>query len=153
MLGIGALAEADYTRISGGQRQLALIARALAQAAPLIVMDEPTASLDFGNQALVLRQVRALAAEGYGIVLSTHAPDHAFACASRVALLHEGSLLAEGPPPAILTPARLETVYGIPVAVERLASGHTVCAPDLGPGHSTAHGFPGSHAPSSTAAN
>jgi iron complex transport system ATP-binding protein len=153
MLGIRALAEADYTRISGGQRQLALIARALAQAAPLIVMDEPTASLDFGNQALVLRQVRALAAEGYGIVLSTHSPDHAFACASRVALLHEGSLLAEGPPPAILTPARLETVYGIPVAVERLASGHTVCAPDLGPGHSTAHGFPGSHAPSSTAAN
>ena len=55
---------ADYTRISGGQRQLALIARALAQAAPLIVMDEPTASLDFGNQALVLREVRALAAAG-----------------------------------------------------------------------------------------
>jgi iron complex transport system ATP-binding protein len=132
-LGIVALAEADYTRISGGQRQLALIARALAQAAPLIVMDEPTASLDFGNQALVLRQVRALAAEGYGIVLSTHAPDHAFACATRVALLHEGALLAEGPPAAILTPARLETVYGIKVAVERLASGHTVCAPDLGP--------------------
>ena len=133
MLGIAALADADYTRISGGQRQLALIARALAQAAPLIVMDEPTASLDFGNQALVLRQVRALAAEGYGIVLSTHAPDHAFACATRVALLHEGTLLASGPPAAILTPARLETVYGIKVAVERLASGHTVCAPDLGP--------------------
>ncbi len=63
-LGIAALADADYTRISGGQRQLALIARALAQAAPLIVMDEPTASLDFGNQALVLREVRALAAAG-----------------------------------------------------------------------------------------
>ena len=62
-LGIGALADADYTRISGGQRQLALIARALAQAAPLLVMDEPTASLDFGNQALVLRQIRALAAQ------------------------------------------------------------------------------------------
>jgi iron complex transport system ATP-binding protein len=58
-LGIADLAAADYTRISGGQRQLALIARALAQAAPLIVMDEPTASLDFGNQALVLREVRA----------------------------------------------------------------------------------------------
>ena len=133
MLAIAPLADADYTRISGGQRQLALIARALAQAAPLIVMDEPTASLDFGNQALVLRQVRALAAEGYGIVLSTHAPDHAFACANRVALLHDGTLLASGPPAAILTPARLETVYGIKVVVERLASGHTVCAPDLGP--------------------
>ncbi len=133
MLGIEALAEADYTRISGGQRQLALIARALAQAAPLIVMDEPTASLDFGNQALVLRQVRALAAEGYGIVLSTHAPDHAFACATWVALLHAGALLAQGPPATILTPTRLETVYGIKVAIERLATGHIVCAPDLGP--------------------
>ena len=61
-LGIADLADADYTRISGGQRQLALIARALAPAAPLIVMDEPTASLDFGNQALVLREIRALAA-------------------------------------------------------------------------------------------
>jgi iron complex transport system ATP-binding protein len=98
-LGIADLAAADYTRISGGQRQLALIARALAQAAPLIVMDEPTASLDFGNQALVLREVRALAARGYGIVLSTHDPDHAFACATRVALLHDGGLLAQGPPP------------------------------------------------------
>jgi iron complex transport system ATP-binding protein len=131
-LGIADLAAADYTRISGGQRQLALIARALAQAVPLIVMDEPTASLDFGNQALVLREVRALAAEGYGIVLSTHDPDHAFACATDVALLHEGGLAAHGAPDAVLTPARLEAVYGVPVSVERLASGHTVCAPDLG---------------------
>ena len=65
---------AALTRVSGGQRQLALIARALAQASTLIVMDEPTASLDFGNQALVLREIRALAAQGYGIVLSTHDP-------------------------------------------------------------------------------
>lgn len=131
-LGIGALADADYTRISGGQRQLALIARALAQAAPLLVLDEPTASLDFGNQALVLRQIRALAGQGYGILLSTHDPDHAFACGTRVALLHEGALVAQGPPAEILEPARLEAVYGVPVTVERLASGHTVCAPDLG---------------------
>jgi iron complex transport system ATP-binding protein len=131
-LGIAALADTDYTRISGGQRQLALIARALAQAAPLLVMDEPTASLDFGNQALVLREVRALAAQGYGIVLSTHDPDHAFACASEVALLHDGGLAAHGPPATVLTAARLETVYGVPVLIERLASGHTVCAPDLG---------------------
>jgi iron complex transport system ATP-binding protein len=131
-LGIADLAAADYTRISGGQRQLALIARALAQAVPLIVMDEPTASLDFGNQALVLREVRALAAQRYGIVLSTHDPDHAFACATEVALLHEGGLAAHGAPDAVLTPARLEAAYGVPVSVERLASGHTVCAPDLG---------------------
>jgi iron complex transport system ATP-binding protein len=130
-LGIADLADADYTRISGGQRRLALIARALAQAAPLIVMDEPTASLDFGNQALVLRRIRALAAQGYGIVLSTHDPDHAFACASTVALLHGGRLVATGATSEVLSPARLEVVYGLPVAVERLAGGHTVCVPDL----------------------
>ena len=130
-LGIADLADADYTRISGGQRQLALIARALAQAAPLIVMDEPTASLDFGNQALVLCEIRALAAQGYGIVLSTHDPDHAFACASAVALLHGGGLVATGSPSEVLSPARLEAVYGLPVAVEHLAGGHTVCVPDL----------------------
>jgi len=96
-------------------------------------MDEPTASLDFGNQALVLREVRDLAAEGYGIVLSTHDPDHAFACATRVALLHDGRLLADGPPDEVLIPKHLETVYDVPVTVERLASGHTICAPDLGP--------------------
>jgi iron complex transport system ATP-binding protein len=131
VLGIADLTDADYTRVSGGQRQLALIARALAQASPLIVMDEPTASLDFGNQALVLREIRALAAQGYGIVLSTHDPDHAFACASAVALLHGGRLVATGAPSDVLSPARLEAVYGLPVAVERLPGGHTVCVPDL----------------------
>ena len=75
-LGIAELAETEYTRISGGQRQLALIARALAQEAPAIVMDEPTASLDFGNQVVVLAEVKRLAAQGLTIVLSTHDPDH-----------------------------------------------------------------------------
>ena len=130
-LGILSLAQQDYTRISGGQRQLTLIARALAQAAPLLVMDEPTASLDFGNQAVVLREVRRLRARGLGIVLSTHDPDHAFACGTSVALLHRGGLLAAGAPGSVLTPARLAEVYGVPVAVDRLPDGRIVCAPDL----------------------
>jgi ABC-type cobalamin/Fe3+-siderophores transport system ATPase subunit len=69
---------------------LVVIARAVAQAAPLIVMDEPTASLDFGNQVLVLSEVRRLAARGTGVILATHDPDHAFAIASRVALIRNG---------------------------------------------------------------
>jgi iron complex transport system ATP-binding protein len=128
-LGIAALADRDYTRLSGGQRQLVLIARALAQSAPVIVMDEPTASLDFGNQVLVLREVARLAASGLAVVLSTHDPDHAFAVAHQVALLHEGALIASGPPTAVLTPQRLAQVYGITVTVERLAGGQTVCVP------------------------
>lgn len=94
-------------------------------------MDEPTASLDFGNQALVLREVRRLATRGYGIVLSTHDPDHAFACASRVAVLHDGRLAAQGAPEDVLTAALLREIYDVHVAIERLPGGQTVCAPDL----------------------
>jgi iron complex transport system ATP-binding protein len=130
-LGIDALADADYSRISGGQRQLALIARALAQAAPLLIMDEPTASLDFGNQAVVLRQVRRLRERGLGIVLSTHDPDQAFACATSVALLNAGRIIAQGPAEDVLTSARLEMVYGVRVTIDRLADGRVVVAPSL----------------------
>jgi iron complex transport system ATP-binding protein len=131
-LGIAELAEAEYTRISGGQRQLALIARALAQDAPAIVMDEPTASLDFGNQVVVLSEVRRLAERGLAIVLSTHDPDHAFSIGHRVALLDGGRLIAQGAPQEVLTPERLRAVYGVSVVVERLSRGQTVCAPDYG---------------------
>jgi iron complex transport system ATP-binding protein len=131
-LGIAELAEAEYTRISGGQRQLALIARALAQDAPAIVMDEPTASLDFGNQVVVLSEVKRLAEKGLAVLLSTHDPDHAFSVGHRVALLDGGRLIAQGAPAEVLTPERLRTVYGVSVVVERLAQGQTVCAPDYG---------------------
>ena len=132
-LGIAELAETEYTRISGGQRQLALIARALAQDAPAIVMDEPTASLDFGNQVVVLAEVKRLAAQGLAVLLSTHDPDHAFSVGNRVALLDEGRLIAQGLPADVLTPERLRAVYGVSVVViERLSQGQTVCAPDYG---------------------
>jgi iron complex transport system ATP-binding protein len=130
-LGIADLAENEYTRISGGQRQLTLIARALAQEAPSIVMDEPTASLDFGNQALVLREVARLARGGLGIVLSTHQPDHAFAIASRVLLLHDGRVVADGSPREVLTRQRLEQVYGVPVSLDPLPGGRLSCTPLL----------------------
>jgi iron complex transport system ATP-binding protein len=130
-LGIANLADAEYTRISGGQRQLVLIARALAQDAAVIVMDEPTASLDFGNQALVLGEVRQLAARGPAVVLSTHDPEHAFAIADRVVFLNDGGVIATGTPDEVLTAERLGAVYRIGVTVARLADGRTVCAPDI----------------------
>ncbi len=131
-LGIAALGGQDYTRISGGQRQLDLIARALAQDAPLIVMDEPTASLDFGNQVLVLEQIRRPAEKGLGLVLSTHNPDHAFRCATQVLLLKGGGTLSAGPPQAALSEEALSRVYDVDVRVERLADGHRVCVPRAG---------------------
>ena len=100
---------------------------ALAQDTRLIVMDEPTASLDFGNQVLVLTEVQRLAASG--IVLSTHNPDHALACATRAHLLAGGTTQTAGAPVDVLRPQILSAVYGVPVAVERLASGRRVCVP------------------------
>src|SRR5262249_46581237 len=77
-LGIAALAQRPVSGVSGGERQLALIARALASEARALVMDEPTANLDFGNQARVLSQVATLRGAGVSILLCTHDPDHAF---------------------------------------------------------------------------
>lgn len=132
-LGIDALADQVYTRISGGERQLALIARALAQEAPLVVMDEPTASLDFGNQVRVLDEVRALARSGIGVMMATHDPDQAFLCADRVALLHGGRLVADAPPRDAITAATLREVYGVDAEVidVELGPGETrrVCVP------------------------
>jgi iron complex transport system ATP-binding protein len=119
-LNIHRLRDAVYTRISGGERQLALIARALAQEPAVLVMDEPTASLDFGNQMLVLDQIRRLAARGMAIILSTHDPDHAFLCATQVALLHEGELVAQGSPGETITPETLRRLYGVNVDVLEL---------------------------------
>jgi len=140
-LGIGDLAEADYTRLSGGQRQLVLIARALAQGSPVLVMDEPTASLDFGNQALVLTEVAGLAGDGLTVVLSTHDPDHALAIGTQVVLLHQGRIRAAGAPESALTGPALSAVYGVDVRIERLADGRAVCLPSLarqGPSQRTA---------------
>ena len=130
-LGIGDLAQREFTRISGGQRQLALIARALVQDAPIIVMDEPTASLDYGNQVKVLQQVRKLSRSGLGVVLSTHNPDHALACANQVLVLADGTLQAAGSPDSVLTEELLSEIYRVDVHLERLSNGQRVCVPSL----------------------
>jgi iron complex transport system ATP-binding protein len=116
--GIAPLAQRPYTQISGGERQLVLLARALAQEPQFVVLDEPTASLDFGNQGKVMREIRALAASGHGVLFTTHDPNHALRAADRAYLLREGTLLAEGPVASVLNREQLETLYRAPV--ERL---------------------------------
>src|SRR5690554_755049 len=91
-VGIAELAQRRYTEISGGERQLALIARALAQQPQAMVMDEPTAALDFGNQVRVLEYIRTLRQKRLGILLCTHQPDHALRVADRILLLKNGQL-------------------------------------------------------------
>jgi iron complex transport system ATP-binding protein len=113
--GIGALAERPYTMISGGERQLVLLARALAQEPQFIVLDEPTASLDFGNQGKVMREIRALALSGHGVLFTTHDPNHALRAADRAYLLRDGERIAEGPVREVLTRPQLEALYRAPV--------------------------------------
>ncbi len=109
--GIAQLAQRAYTEISGGERQLVLLARALAQEPRFIVLDEPTASLDFGNQGKVMEQIRALAEAGLGVMFTTHDPNHAMRAATRAYLLRDGTRLAEGKVADVLTVDNLEALY------------------------------------------
>jgi iron complex transport system ATP-binding protein len=120
-----------WLRVSGGERQLALVARALAQEPRILVLDEPTASLDFGNQVRVLEAVRSLAeSRGLTVLLSTHHPEQAFACANRVAVLAGGELLAIGPPVEVITSETLRRCYAVDVAVLAVVDDHyRVCVP------------------------
>jgi iron complex transport system ATP-binding protein len=127
-LGIASLAQRDSTRISGGQRQLALIARALAQEARVIIMDEPTASLDLGNRIVVLDTITRLARSGLAVVLSTHEPEHAFVVADRVAILAKDGFVT-GPVESVLTAGQLSRLYGVELMVERTGSGRWVVGP------------------------
>jgi iron complex transport system ATP-binding protein len=132
-LGIAHLADQPVTEISGGERQLALVARALAQEPKLLVLDEPTASLDFGNQVRVLERIAALAASGIAILFSSHDPDHAFLCAQRVLLLAEGRVLEMGTPREVIRSDTLERMYRVSVQVVPLAGGGHTCLPALRP--------------------
>jgi iron complex transport system ATP-binding protein len=121
--GIARLSQRPYTQISGGERQLVLLARALAQEPQFIVLDEPTASLDFGNQGKVMAEIKALAASGHGVLFTTHDPNHALRAADRAFLLREGARIAEGPVREVLNQTQLEELYRAPV--ERLIDPQT----------------------------
>ena len=129
-LGIAALARRPVTEISGGERQLALVARALAQEPRLLVLDEPTASLDFGNRVRVLRELDRLRARGMTILFSTHEPDQALAHADRALLLADGRTLALDTVARALTTTNIERLYGTPVRLFPLDSGRYACVPD-----------------------
>lgn len=116
-MGVAHLADKRFQQLSGGEKQLVIMARALAQRARLLVLDEPTASLDFSNQSKTLQLIRSLSSHGYAVLMTTHSPDHALAVSDRVVMLKDGHVAACGPPDEVITGENLSRLYGIPAVV------------------------------------
>ena len=116
-MGVAQLAERNFATLSGGEQQLVLIARALCQQSDILVMDEPTSSLDYGNQLRVLERVRLLARQGYTVLLSTHDPQHALRFSQKVLALSGGQVAADGCTADVLTPELLRRLYGVEAVV------------------------------------
>jgi len=128
--GIDHLANRDFEQLSGGESQLVLLARAIAQGAKILILDEPTASLDYGNAIRVMEEVRQLAKLGFTIIFSTHDPNQALGYANRVLALYEGRVAAFGLTDQVLQPALLEQLYQISVRFETLGEEQMrVCIP------------------------
>jgi iron complex transport system ATP-binding protein len=116
-VGLLHLKDRPYTRLSGGERQLVLLARTLVQSPDVILLDEPTAHLDLHNQVLTLRMVRSLAADGMTMIMTTHDPNHAFWFNGRAALMKDGRFLAVGLARDVMTETALTSTYDVDVAV------------------------------------
>ena len=119
-VGITHLKARCFHKLSGGEQQLALIARALAQDAPVLLLDEPTANLDFGNQLLVLKQAKQLAQEGYTVIQTTHNPEQSYLFSDRILALQNGRLVADGKPSEVMTDAIMKQLYHVDVDVVSL---------------------------------
>ena len=116
-VGISHLADRCYHRLSGGEQQLVLIARALVQNAPILMLDEPTANLDFGNQLLVLEQAQSLAREGYTVIQTTHHPEQSYMFSDRILAIQNGRVLTEGRPADVLSEATMKALYHVDVEI------------------------------------
>lgn len=128
-LEIAHLRKRPYTEISGGERQLTLIARALAQGADTIIMDEPTAALDYGHQVRLLEQLAKLARNGLTCIKSTHTPEHALWVSDRVVMLQNGRVIADGHPREQITPANLHRLYRVNVTSVMTSDGWPAYVP------------------------
>jgi len=111
--GIPDLRDRPITEVSGGEYQLMLIARSLAQQPKVMLLDEPTSQLDPAHRIAVLTVLKKLSGSGMTVLLSSHSPETAAIVADEVALLGSGKIVHHGPPGEVLTAGNLESVYGV----------------------------------------
>ena len=129
-LGIAHLRDRGCGNISGGERQLVLIARAIAQKAKILVMDEPSANLDFGNKIRVMRTVKSLTDDGYTVIQSTHDPDQAYLYSDKILALYDGRVMAWGTPRETICSDLISKLYGVDVEICSMRSDEVrVCVP------------------------
>ncbi len=128
-LSISHLKDRSYTEVSGGERQLTLIARALTQGADTLIMDEPANGLDFGNQIRLLDQIADLARDGYTFIKSTHFPDHALWIADRVVMLQKGVIVADGEPSGVMDEEAICSLYNTEVNIIKINGSMRTCIP------------------------
>ncbi len=129
LLGIPHLRDRPWNALSGGQRQLALIARAVAQESPLMILDEPTSALDFKNQIEAWKALRLLAENGFTILACCHDPNHIIWFCTQAVALKDGNILASGSPEIVLGNNTLDRLYGNMCIREKLPTGLQVVHP------------------------
>lgn len=112
-IGIDNLASRPFGELSGGQKQMVLLARALTQEAKTFIMDEPVSGLDYGNQIRLLEMINTLSARGYTFLKTTHYPDHAILVSSRVVAMDGGKIIANGSSRDVITSDMMQNIYGI----------------------------------------
>lgn len=123
-LGISHLAQRSFTHLSGGEQQMGLIARSLMQNSNILVMDEPTAALDLGNQVRVLSTIEGMAQDGHAIVMTSHNPDQAFLCSTKALLIVDKNHIVAGSVDKVVTEENLSKVYGVPIRVTQTTNLH-----------------------------
>ena len=128
-LGIENLKDKEYTNLSGGERQLVFLARVLCQKPDMLILDEPTSHLDFGNQIKLLEIIDNLAKSGLSIIMSSHFPDHAFLSSTKVAIMKDKRFIDFGTPEDVVTEENLKKAYSIDVKLIELDNKRKVCVP------------------------
>ena len=130
LLNLQEIAERNMDNISGGERQLVLVARALMQDARLLILDEPTSFLDYSNQLMVLERIGDLVKNGYSCIYSTHNPDLALGHSSRVVVMSDGIISFDGSPQSLIGSDILSQVYGRTIDIVKTERGGIVCIPE-----------------------